>query len=252
MNKIRKYFSKFTAFFSSLLFVIFINLWGALIPIIYFPVFFVKDSSRLADHGAKIWAAVIIFVLKKLCKIDYEIVGMEKIPNTPCIIACKHQSAWETIVMHLVVSRPAYAYKKELTKIPFYGWYLGRMTGIKVDRSGGASALKSLLKQSKDSLKNGHYVVLFPQGTRVPPFAGIDEYPYQAGVDALYLSCGVPVVPAALNSGLFWGKHKMLKKPGKIILEFLDPIAPGLNRSEFNARLSSSIETKSLELLKTK
>jgi len=234
---------------SSIAFLIFINVWGAIIPILYSFVFITKNS-KMADQGAKVWAVVGLWVLKKLCKVEYEFVGLEKIPQTPCIIACKHQSMWETIVMHLALNRPVYAFKKELLKIPFYGWYLHIMSGITVDRKGGASALKDLIKQTKKYLAAGQNIVLFPQGTRVPVGEGVDKYPYQAGVAALYLSCNVAVVPTALNSGLYWPKHQTLKKPGKIILEFLDPIEPGLSKQEFMARLQSAIEKRSDELAK--
>ncbi len=234
-------------FIRSFLFWLFINVWGTVIPIIYSPAFILKNS-KLADHGAKVWAVVGLWVLKKLCKVEYEFVGLEKLPKEGCIIACKHQSMWETIVMHLVFRRPAYAFKKELLKIPFYGWYLRVMSGITVDRDGGMSALKDLIKQTKKYLAKNQTIILFPQGTRVPVGAPSSEYPYQAGVTALYLACGVKVVPAALNSGVFWPKKGMLKKPGKIILEFLDPIEPGLSKQEFSAKLEEVIEKRSAEL----
>jgi len=232
----------------SLAFLIFLITWSALIPIIYSFVFITK-SSKMADHGAKMWTVVMLWMLKNLCKVEYEFVGLEKIPSEPCIIACKHQSMWETIVMHVVLNRPVYAFKKELLKVPFYGWYLHIMSGITVDRKGGASALKSLIKQTKQYLAAGQSIVLFPQGTRVPVGASAEKYPYQAGVTALYLSCGVKVVPAALNSGLFWPKTTFLKTPGKIILEFLDPIDPGLSKQEFNLRLEEAVEKRSAELI---
>ena len=216
-------------------------------PIIYFPASITK-TAKLPDCGAKLWAIVSLWMLKKLCGIDYKIIGREKIPQEPCIIACKHQSMWETIVMHLVLNRPVYAFKKELLKIPFYGWYLRVMSGIIVDRKGGASALKDLIKQTKKYLAGGQSIVLFPQGTRVTVGASADKYPYQAGVTALYLACNVKVVPAALNSGIFWEKNKILKKRGKIILEFLNPIEAGLSKQEFNLRLKEAIEKKSAEL----
>lgn len=234
---------------TSTLFVIFINLWGAIIPIVYFPAFLFR-SSKIADHGAKTWSVVAIFVLKKLCKIDFEVLGKENLPKTPFIVACKHQSMWETIIMHLIFKRPAYCYKKELTVIPFYGWFLKNMTGIKIDRKGGASALKSLVKQSKKYLQENHNIIIFPQGTRVPAGAGVKKYPYQSGIAALYLACNAKVVPAALNSGLFWGKHSLKKNPGKITIEFLEPINPGLSKKEFLEKLENSIETRSEELLK--
>ena len=231
---------------ASITFTFLICLWGAIIPILY-SFAFITRSSKTADHGAKVWAKFGLWMLKKLCKIDYQVLGKEKLPKEPFIIACKHQSMWETVVMHLIVNRPVYAFKKELLKIPFYGWYLTIMSGITVDRSGGASALKSLIKQSKSYLAKGQNIVIFPQGTRTPLGASSEKYPYQAGIAALYLSCGVKVVPAALDSGKFWPK-KGAKNAGKITLEFLDPIEPGLAKQEFMARLENTIESKSAEL----
>lgn len=150
--------------------------------------------------------------------------------------------------MHLVLNRPVYVYKKELEIIPFYGWYLKVMSGIKLNRRGGASALKSLIKQSKNYLEKGQSIVIFPQGTRVPVGASIEKYPYQAGITALYLACNVKVVPAVLNSGKFWAKNTLRKNPGKIILEFLNPIEPGLSKAEFNEKLQNEIEKRSEEL----
>lgn len=232
---------------SSFIFWLFLIIWGALIPVIYFPIFIIKNR-RLADHGAKVWAVTSLWMLKKLCKIDYEVIGAENLPSQGCIIACKHQSMWETIVMHLILNRPVYTFKKELLRIPFYGWYLQIMSGITIDRSGKASALKSLIKQSKKYLAENQTIVLFPQGTRVPIGGKTDKYPYQAGIAALYLSCGVKVVPVALNSGVFWGKNSLLKKPGKVTLEFLKPIEPGLKKREFLDKVEDVIEKRSDEL----
>lgn len=236
-------------FITSLLFWIFINAWGAIIPILYFPAFIFR-SSKLADHGAFVWSKVGLWVLKILCGVDCKIIGLEKLPNKPVIVACKHQSMWETIVMHLVFHRPAYAFKKELLKIPFYGWYIKIMSGIKVDRQGGASALKDLIKQTKKYLEEGHSIIIFPQGTRVPINKKTDEYPYQAGIAAMYLSAKATVVPAALNSGVYWKKNNMIKKAGTITLEFLDPIEPGLKKAEFLEKLEEVVEKRSEELAK--
>ncbi len=235
-------------YLSSLLFLILLNIWSAIIPILYFPVFITR-STKLADHGAKIWAIGCVWLLKKLCHIEHKIIGLENLPkNEPFIIACKHQSMWETFIMHVVVQHPVYIYKKELERIPFYGWYLKVMSGIKLNRKGGAGALKSMIKQSREYINNGQSIVIFPQGTRTAIGARIDKNPYQAGVAALYISCNVKVVPAALNSGAFWEKHKILKNPGEIILEFLPAIETGLKKDEFNQRLQQAIEEKSDEL----
>lgn len=234
-------------FFLSALYSFFINLWGAIIPFIYLLPATLFQSKKIGDHGAKIWSIFSIWMLKKMCKIDYKILGSQNILNEPCIYACKHQSMWETIIMHLIISRPVYAYKKELELIPFYGWFLKVMSGIKVDRQGGAQSLKSVVNQAKDYLKSGQSVVIFPQGTRVPVGADIDKYPYQSGISALYKACNVKIVPVALNSGLYWPKGKV-KNSGTILIEFLPAIEVGLAREEFEQRLIGAIEEASTKL----
>jgi len=238
-------------YFRSLLFVIFINSWGAIIPIIFLPPAFIFRSKKIGDCGAKIWSQFSFYILKKLCKIDYKIIGQENILKEPCIYACKHQSMWETVVMHLILNRPVYAYKKELEKIPFYGWFLKYMSGIGVDRKGGMKSLKNVIAQAKFYLNIGQSVVIFPQGTRVPVRANVKQYPYQAGITALYNSCNVKIVPVALNSGLFWPKHKILKTPGTVIIEFLPAINQGLSKDEFNEKLISAIENASNNTIST-
>lgn len=232
-------------FFCSLIFSIFVNAWGAIIPIIYLVPAFLSRDKKIADRGAKIWSIGVFWMLKKLCKIDYKIIGKENISKTPCIYACKHQSMWETVVMHLIIDRPVYAYKKELELIPFYGWFVKFMSGIKVDRKGGAKSLKSVINQAKKYLAKGQSVVIFPQGTRVPVDGSIQKYPYQAGITALYNSCDVKIVPVALNSGFFWPKGKIMKKSGTITIEFLPAIECGLRKEDFNRKLISLIEEKS-------
>jgi 1-acyl-sn-glycerol-3-phosphate acyltransferase len=237
-------------FFRSLAFSIFVNIWGAIIPIIFLIPAFISRDKKIADRGAKIWSIGVFWMLKKLCKIDYKIIGIENILKEPCIYACKHQSMWETVVMHLIIDRPVYAYKKELELIPFYGWFIKFMSGIKVDRKGGVRSLKSVINQAKNYLTKGQSVVIFPQGTRVPVRGLIEKYPYQAGITALYNSCDTKVVPVALNSGLYWPKNQILKNRGTIIIEFLPAIDRGLSKEEFNKRLISAIEKKAKNLLK--
>ena len=237
-------------FFRSLVFSIFVNAWGAIIPIVYIIPAFISRDKKIADRGAKIWSIGVFWMLKKLCKIDYKIIGSENILKEPCIYASKHQSMWETVVMHLIIDRPVYAYKKELELIPFYGWFIKFMSGIKVDRKGGVRSLKSVINQAKNYLTKGQSVVIFPQGTRVPVGGLIEKYPYQAGITALYNACDIKVVPVALNSGLYWPKGQILKNCGTIIIEFLPAIDRGLSKEEFNKRLISTIEKKAKNLLK--
>ena len=237
-------------FFRSAIFSIFINLWGIIIPTIFLLPAFIFRSEKIADKGAKIWAIVLFWMLKKLCGINYKVIGKENISKIPCIYACKHQSMWETVIMHLIIDCPVYAYKKELEIIPFYGWFLKVMSGIKVDRKGGVKSLKSVINQTKNYLNKKQSIVIFPQGTRVPVEGLIEKYPYQAGITALYNSCDVKIVPVALNSGLFWPKGQILKKRGTVIIEFLPAIEKGLSKEDFNKKLISSIEEKSQKLSK--
>ena len=233
----------------SIIFSFLVGLLGALVPILFFPSFFIKNSY-LADKGARLWSVTSIWLLKKLCNVDYKIIGKENIPNNqPFIIACKHQSMWETIIMHLIFNRPVYAFKKELLKIPFYGWFVGKMSGIIVDRKGGAKALKYLISQAKQYLAKKQNIIIFPQGTRTPINSTTEQYPYHSGIVALYSSLNTNVVPAALNSGFYWNKNQITKKPGIIIIEFLPSIKPGLDKKEFLARLENIIETKSKQLI---
>ncbi len=130
--------------------------------------------------------------------------------------------------------------------MPFYGWYVKQMSSIAIDRNGAASALKAMIKQTKKRLGEGHNVVIFPQGTRTPVGASAKEYPYQIGVAALYMSCGVKVVPAVLNSGEFWSKGLKIKGSGCIKIKLLDPIEPGLSKEEFMQVLQDRIENSKL------
>jgi 1-acyl-sn-glycerol-3-phosphate acyltransferase len=232
----------------SLLYSFLNNLWGAIIPIIFILPAYLFRSRKIADFGAKIWSIFSIWMLKKICKIDFQVIGKKNILSEPCIYACKHQSMWETIIMHLLINRPVYAYKKELEIIPFYGWFLKFMSGISVDRKGGIKSLKAIVNDAKFYLNQRQSIVIFPQGTRVPVGAGIDQYPYQAGITALYNSCNVKVVPVALNSGICWPKGKFLKTQGTITIKFLPAIEQGLNKEQFNQKLIHAIEHHS-ELL---
>ncbi len=245
-KKIPENLFKFSLFIRSFLFDFFICTWGMIIPLLYSQCFATNDST-LADQGAKKWAQVSLWVLEKLCGVKYEIRGLENLPKeNGFVVACKHQSMWETIIFHLIFNRPVYSWKKELLKIPFYGWFLEVMSGITIDRKGGAKALKNLLAQAKKYSDNKQNIILFPQGTRTPVGASTKDYPYQIGIVAIYHHLQVQVVPAALNSGIYWNKKG--KKPGTIILEFLPAIQAGLEKKEFLQRLETAIEDKSSTL----
>jgi 1-acyl-sn-glycerol-3-phosphate acyltransferase len=234
-------------YFISVTFLIVTNFAGLVITLICSP-FALFKSEKVTNGGARLWAILLMWILKKICRLDYEVIGLENLPKEPFILACKHQSSWEGIALSEIFLHPVYIYKKELESLPFYGRHLKAMNGIGINRQGGASVIKSLIKQGKDRLASGRMIIIFPQGTRTPIGSVAADYPYQAGIAALYSSCNVKVVPAALNSGVFWPKSSIKKKPGTVTLKLLEPINPGLKKAEFMKKLEEAIETNSDEL----
>ncbi len=228
----------------SLSFNILFYLWSGLVHVASLPCLLVPSPALI--RAARIWVRVTFVLLAGLCRLRHEVRGLDNLPREPCIIASKHQSAWDTLVYCLLVDGPGFVVKRELLWIPLYGWYIRHAGCIPIDREGGAAALKTMIREARRALERGRYIVIFPEGTRVAPGA---RRPYHPGVAALYSQLEVPVVPAALNSGLFWGRRAFHKKPGRIVVEFLEPIAPGLSRPEFMATLEHRLEAASARLL---
>lgn len=198
-----------------------------------------------ARRGAAFWARGVGWLLERVVGIETEVRGAEHIPRGPAIVAAKHQSAWDTIMFHEILPEPAYILKLELRRIPLYGWLTQATGSITVDRAGGARALKKLVSDSRAALEKGRQLVIFPEGRRGAPGTRL---PYQPGVAALYAHLDAAVVPVALNSGLFWGRRSFIKRPGRVVVEFLPPIPPGLDRREMLAELERRIETASAAL----
>ena len=200
---------------------------------------------RVVVAWARAWIVFVLWWLRVTCGLTHRVIGRENLPAGPVIIACKHQSSWETLAFTLLFPDIAIVLKRELLFIPIVGWAMARAGNIAVARGDGASALRGLVKQAKAAVADGCSIVIFPEGTRVAPG---DERPYQVGTAALYRQLGLPVVPMALNSGLFWGRRKWTKRPGTITLEVLPPIAPGLRRDAFMESLKDRIETATVRL----
>jgi 1-acyl-sn-glycerol-3-phosphate acyltransferase len=227
----------------SLLFNIAFFLWAMLSSLLYAPLFFI--SNRAALSAGKPWANVSLWLLRVLCGITHEVRGAQYITDGPVIYASKHQSAWDTVIFWTVLSRPTFVLKRSLLRIPLWGWYLWRMNMIAIDRSAGSAGLKDMLRQAKATTANGRPIIIFPEGTRTKPDAAPHYHP---GIIALYSSLKVPVIPVALNSGMHWGRDAFLKRPGKIIIEFLPPIAPGLSKEVFITQLQNTIETATQQI----
>jgi 1-acyl-sn-glycerol-3-phosphate acyltransferase len=214
--------------------------WSAFIQILCLPT--IPLSRDGVSWVQRTWIRGNFALLAAICGLRFEVRGLERLPSEPCIIAAKHQSAWDTMIFALLIRRPGYVFKRELYWIPVFGWYMLRAGGISIDRKGGARSLKRMIGAARQTIAEGRHIVIFPEGTRV---AVGERLPYHPGVAALYTQLKVPVVPVALNSGLFWGRRTFLKKPGRIVLEFLEPIPPGLRRREFLEVLGQRIEPAS-------
>jgi len=185
------------------------------------------------------WAQSNILLMRVVCNIRVEYRGVEKIPKGPLIVAAKHQSMWETISLLHFFDEPFFVLKRELLRIPLFGQYLVKANMIAIDRSSGARALKQVMRRAAEEVRHGRQFVIFPEGTRRPPGAPPQ---YKAGVALIYADCGVPCLPVALNSGLFWPRRTFLRYPGTLVVEFLDPLPPGLPRDEFMDRIETVIE----------
>ncbi|HEY8264615.1 MAG TPA: lysophospholipid acyltransferase family protein [Methyloceanibacter sp.] len=187
-----------------------------------------------------------LWLLKTIVGTKLEVRGKEKLPKGAFLIASKHQSAWETFALIPLFRDPAYLMKRELFWIPFHGWFSYKFKMIPVDRDKGPAALRRMLAEAKTRAAAGREIIIFPEGTRRAPGAPPD---YKTGVFLLYEALGIPCVPVALNSGLFWPRRSLKRYPGTIIVEFLDPIPPGLSKREFLPRLQATIETASNRLI---
>ena len=211
-------------------------LWTAVMLIAALP--WLAFPPRLMLAHSRFWMRGVHLLLANIVGLEHEVRGRAPVAN-PTIFAFKHQSAWETLAVHVLVNGAAIALKRELTQIPLFGWCLLHAGMIRIDRAGGARALRGLIDGGRAALARGAPIVIFPEGTRVPPD---ERRPYHPGVAALYRHLDCPVVPVALNSGVFWPRRSFVKRPGRIVVEFLPAIEPGLQRQAFMAELERRLE----------
>lgn len=192
------------------------------------------------------WSRIMLFVAKRVCGLDYRVEGRENLPTQPCVILSKHQSAWETLAFQSVFPPQVHVLKKELLWIPFFGWGLAMMSPIAIDRAKGRAALRQLARLGKERILQGFWVVIFPEGTRVPPGT---RRKYQPGGAWLAIQTETPVVPVAHNAGLYWPKNAFLKYPGTITMRIGPAIATqGRNPAEVIAEVERWIELQQEEL----
>jgi 1-acyl-sn-glycerol-3-phosphate acyltransferase len=224
----------------SALFLLWFLVLTTILSLIFLPV--LAGPRGATVWLARLWARLTFWGLKIFAGIDWEIRGAP--PKGPALVAAKHMSMWDTLALYLALDEPAIVLKRELLRIPFYGWFLAKAAAIAIDRSAGASALRKMAEASRTVLAQGRPILIFPEGTRKKPGAPPD---YKPGVAGLYGQLDVDCVPVALNSGVYW--TGFLKRPGTIVLEFLEPIGPGLKRDAFMRLLEDRIETATNRLL---
>jgi 1-acyl-sn-glycerol-3-phosphate acyltransferase len=199
-----------------------------------------------AQELARMWARSSLWLLDKICAIKLEFRGVENIPQGACIIAAKHESTLETFALTLQAPDFTFVLKRELLSIPFFGWYLRRAEQMGINRSRGGQALAEITSKASRILAEGRQIFYFPEGTRRAVGA---PSAFRSGIAHVYLTTGAVCVPVALNSGLFWPRRGLLRRPGTVVIAFLKPIQPGLDKQAFMRLLTETIETASAKLV---
>ena len=232
----------------SLIFNLIYLSWTIIFGILLMPTLLLSDN--IVRQISRFYFKSLIILEKVILGLKYELRGTKNLPkNTPFIVAMKHQSAWETLKLMIWFEHPVVILKKELLHIPVWGWYAQKCGMIGIDRSSPINALNKTIHSTKKALTHGKVLVLFPEGTRVPINS---KKTYKSGVIKLAQELQIPLIPAALNSGLYWPKNSFFKHSGTIIVEFL-PAFNLTTTSDIKAltkQLETQIETKTNELVK--
>lgn len=212
--------------------------------------------SLLMPRKCAVWVAKnyqdgAYYLQKFVMGIDYEIRGIENKPadDVGYLVASKHYSAWETLHIFRLFEDATIILKKELLSLPLFGWFLKKLDVIAIDRSNRGAASASLYEGARKMRDQHRPIVIFPQGTRVPVGTTLVEKPYKGGIIKLYSELNMPILPVAINSGLYWPRNSFWKKPGTVVVQYLPVIPPGLPADEVMRKLESEIETASDKLI---
>jgi 1-acyl-sn-glycerol-3-phosphate acyltransferase len=208
--------------------------WTVVAVLLSFPI------SLLGTHAVRRWAHLWVRGYRGCARL---LLGIRtraegRLPHGPALVAVKHQSMLETLEIMVLLDQPAVVMKRELADIPLWGWVVQRYGVIPVDRAGGAAALRRMMRAAEAAIAEGRPIVIFPEGTRVPPG---EQPPLQPGFAGLYRALKLPVVPVAVDSGRLWPRHRFVKRPGMVTMRFGPPIPPGLPRGEIEAEVHAAI-----------
>lgn len=198
------------------------------------------------------WYQQLAYILELyVMNLKYEVRGYEHVPKDSgqYLVAAKHQSAYETMKLLILFNDPTIILKKSLLSLPIFGWFLQRIEVIAIDRSNREQSMSSLTKGAQKMQHDNRPIVIFPQGTRVNVDTTTSEKPYKGGIVKLYRATNMPIIPMAINSGLYWPRNAFWKKSGTVIIEFLPPIPAGLPESDVMKILEEQIETTSNRLI---
>lgn len=215
-----------------------------LLIVLWLPALFMGRHASM--ELGRTWGRTSAWLLEKICGLKTEFRGLENIPKGPLIVACKHQSIYETFALPVNFSDFSYILKRELIWIPFFGWYLLRAEQIAINRARRGKLLPELARKAKELFAQGRQLFIYPEGTRRPAGAPPE---YKFGVAHIYRETGAPCLPVAVNSGLFWPRRSFLRRPGTVVVEFLPVIEPGLDARTFLSRLQDAIETAADRLM---
>ncbi len=230
----------------SLVFQVLFYLSNAFQMIFWMPVFFFLPRW-LGWRVVRLWAKSHLWLQAIIIGSRYEFRGLENIPKgRPFIFASKHQSNWETYTTLLFLEDPSFILKRELMYVPLFGWFMSKMNVVPVDRGKRSEALASMARHAKVQYHDNRQIIIYPEGTRTRPGA---PPAYKFGVVHLYNELKATVLPVALNSGVYWPKGSFRVYPGKIVMEFLPPIEPGLSREDFAGELIERIECATARLV---
>lgn len=220
--------------------------WGAFIVVTVAVAIAVVLSYPLSPDtrlkAARYWGTINLWLLAKICKLNYHVTGLENIGTRNAIVLAKHQSTWETMVLHAIIPLGRWVFKRELMRVPFFGWALACTDPIAIDRSAGHAAVKQLINRGTEKLEQGKWINIFPEGTRTSP-GQVSKY--KMGAAMLAAHSGYPVLPVAHNAGEYWPKHSFIKWPGTIevrVGEYIE--TQGRSAEDIMAEVKGWIETE--------